>query len=40
MSYERHEENERKIEEEYSSMQQADYQFHHPTPWMQESVPP
>ena len=33
-----HEENKRKIGQERSSMQQADYQCHRPTPWMQESV--
>ena len=38
MSYKRHEENKRKIGQECSSMQQADYQCHRPTPWMQESV--
>ena len=38
-SYERHEENKSKIGQERSSMQQADYQCHRPTPWMQESVP-
>ena len=38
MSYKRHEENKRKIGEERSSMQQADYHRHRPTPWMQESV--
>ena len=27
-----------KIGQEGSSMQQADYQCHRPTPWMQESV--
>ena len=37
-SYKRHEENKRKIGQERSSMQQADYQRHRPTPWMQESV--
>ena len=37
-SYKRHEENKRKIGQERSSMQQADYQCHRPTPWMQESV--
>ena len=37
-SYKRHEENKRKIGQERSSMQQADYHRHRPTPWMQESV--
>ena len=37
-SYKRHEENKRKLGQERSSMQQADYQCHRPTPWMQESV--
>ena len=37
-SYKRHEENRRKIGQERSSMQQAHYQCHRPTPWMQESV--
>ena len=37
-SYKRHKENKRKIRQERSSMQQADYQCHRPTPWMQESV--
>ena len=27
-----------KILQERSSMQRADYHFHRPTPWMQESV--
>ena len=31
-SYKRHEENKRKTEQERSSMQQADYQCHRPTP--------
>ena len=31
-------ENKSKIGQERSSMQQADYQCHRPTPWMQESV--
>ena len=39
MSYKRHEENKRKIGQERSSMQQAHYHRHRPTPWMQESVP-
>ena len=34
----RHEENKSKIGQKRSSMQQADYQCHRPTPWMQESV--
>ena len=34
-SYKRHEGNKRKIGQERSS---PDYQFHRPTPWMQESV--
>ena len=38
MSYKIHEENKRKIGQERSSMQQAHYQCHRPTPWMQESV--
>ena len=38
MSYKRHKENKRKIGQEHSSMQQAHYQCHRPTPWMQESV--
>ena len=37
-SYERHEDNKRKIGPERSSMQQADYQCHRLSPWMQESV--
>ena len=37
-SYKKHEENKSKIGQERSSMQQADYQCHRPTPWMQESV--
>ena len=37
-SYKRHEENKSKIEQERNSKQQADYQCHRPTPWMQESV--
>ena len=37
-SYKKHEENKSKIGQERSSMQQTDYQFHQPTPWMQESV--
>ena len=37
-SYKRHEENKRKVGQERSSMQQAHYQCHRPTPWMQESV--
>ena len=37
-SYKRQEENNSKIGQERSSMQQADYQFQQPTPWMQESV--
>ena len=37
-SYKRHEESKNKIGQERSSMQQADYQCHRPTPWMQESV--
>ena len=37
-SYKRHEENKRLIGQERSSMQQAHYQCHRPTPWMQESV--
>ena len=37
-SNKRHKENKRKIVQECSSMQQADYQCHRPTPWMQESV--
>ena len=37
-SYKTHEKNKRKIGQERSSMQQADYQCHRPTPWMQESV--
>ena len=36
-SYKRHEKKKRKIGQERSSMQQADYQCHWPTPWMQES---
>ena len=38
MSYNRHEENKSKSGQERSSMQQADYQCHRPTLWMQESV--
>ena len=37
-SHKRHEENKRKIGQERCSMQQVDYQYHRPTPWMQESV--
>ena len=37
-SYKRHEGIKSKIGQERSSMQQADYQCHRPTPWMQESV--
>ena len=37
-SHKGHEENKRKIGQERSSMQQAHYQCHRPTPWMQESV--
>ena len=37
-SYKRREENKSKIGQERSSMQQACYQCHRPTPWMQESV--
>ena len=37
-SYKRHKENKSKIGQQRSSMQQADYQCHRPTPWMQESV--
>ena len=36
--YKRHKENKSKTGQERSSMQQADYQCHRPTPWMQESV--
>ena len=36
-SYKRHEKKKRKIGQERSSMQQAHYQCHWPTPWMQES---
>ena len=36
--YKRHEEKKRKIGQERSSIQQAHYQSHRPTPWMQESV--
>ena len=36
--YKKCEESKRKIWQECSSMQQADYQCHRPTPWMQESV--
>ena len=38
MSYKGHEENKSKIGQERSSMQQADYHRHRPTPWMQESA--
>ena len=37
-SYKRHEENKSKNCQKRSPMQQADYQCHRPTPWMQESV--
>ena len=37
-SYKKHEENKRNIGQERSFMQQAHYQCHQPTPWMQESV--
>ena len=37
-SYKKHEEKKRKIGQERNSMQQAHYQCHRPTPWMQESV--
>ena len=37
-SYKRHEKNKRKTGQERSSLQQADYHRHRPTPWMQESV--
>ena len=37
-SYKRREENKSKIEMERNSIQEVDYQFHRPTPWMQESV--
>ena len=37
-SYKRHAEKKRRIGQERSSMQQADYQCHRPTPWMQESA--
>ena len=37
-SYKRQEENKSKTRQERSSMQQADYHRHRPTPWMQESV--
>ena len=37
-SYKIHEENKKKIEQERSSMQKADYHRHRPTPGMQESV--
>ena len=36
--YYKGEENKSKIGQERNSMQQADYQCHRPTPWMQESV--
>ena len=38
MSYKRHEENKSKSRQERSSIQQAHYQCHRPTPWIQESV--
>ena len=37
--YYKGEENKSKIGQERNSMQQADYQCHRPTPWMQEVCP-